>query len=114
MARCIQWTLLEGWVGLLGLVFLLHFGVFHILALIWRRKGIDAQPIMRAPILSSSLAEFWGRRWNAAFHQLAHTYAFQPLRQRLGARGATLLVFLISGLIHDGDLRLDRIQVRRP
>jgi len=103
VVRClpVQSTLLAGWTGLLGLVFLLHFGVFHLLALMWQRAGVNAQPIMRAPILATSLAEFWGRRWNAAFHQLAHAYGFLTLRRRFGPKPATLLVFFISGLVHE-------------
>src|SRR2546421_5585661 len=101
-----RWTpsqspLLVGWIGMIGLVFLLHFGLFHLLALVWQQVGINAQPLMRAPILATSLGEFWGKRWNAAFHQLAHAYAFLPLRRMMGVGGATFLVFLISGLIHE-------------
>ena len=101
VVRCLQSTLLAGWTGLLGLVFLLHFGLFHLLALMWQQAGVNAQPIMRAPILATSLADFWGRRWNVAFHQLAHAYGLLPLRQRFGPKRATLLVFFISGLIHE-------------
>ena len=32
---------------------------------------MNAMPVMRNPLRSSSLAEFWGRRWNTAFHELA-------------------------------------------
>ena len=98
--------LLAGWVGLAGLAFLLHFGLFHLLALLWRRVGINAAPIMRAPVLATSLAEFWGKRWNAAFHQLAHAYAFQPLRRRVGPKVATLFVFFSSGLVHEAVISL--------
>jgi len=98
--------LFAGWTGLVGLCFLLHFGFFHLLALMWRQLGINAQPIMRAPILATSLAEFWGKRWNAAFHQLAHTYVFQPLRGIIGSNGATLWVFFLSGLIHEAVISL--------
>src|SRR5262245_37113716 len=56
--------LLRGWIGLVGMIVVLHFGAFHLVSLFWRRRGVDAEPIMRAPILSTSLAELWGRRWN--------------------------------------------------
>jgi hypothetical protein len=36
--------LLRGWTGMIGLVFLLHFGVFHILALVWQHLGVQAEP----------------------------------------------------------------------
>jgi len=93
--------LLRGWVGLIGLVFLLHFGLFHLLALAWQRAGVDAPPIMRAPVLATSVADFWGRRWNLAFHRLAHEMVFRPLRRNLGVPFATIAVFVVSGLVHE-------------
>ncbi|HZV36136.1 MAG TPA: MBOAT family protein [Verrucomicrobiae bacterium] len=93
--------LLMGWSGLIGCVFLLHFGTFHLLALGWQALGADAQPIMRAPILAKSLAEFWGVRWNAAFNLLVHKLIFRKLFRHVGVIGATLAVFFVSGLIHD-------------
>jgi Membrane bound O-acyl transferase family len=92
---------LRGWTGLFGLIFLLHFGSFHLLALFWQADGIDARPIMASPILSKSLREFWGKRWNLGFRQLAHDFIFRPLQKHTGASVAGLLVFVVSGLIHD-------------
>jgi hypothetical protein len=80
---------------------MLHFGAFHLLSAAWRSVGIDATPLMRNPLRSSSLAEFWGRRWNTAFHELASRFTFRPLRPLLGPGRAALLVFVISGLIHE-------------
>jgi len=93
--------LLAGWLGMAGIMFLLHFGTFHLLSLAWRRRGVNAAPVMRNPARSISLAEFWGRRWNTAFHELATRFAFRPLRSLAGGAGATLLVFVGSGLIHE-------------
>ena len=96
-----SWPLARGWIGLLGLVLLLHFGSFHLIALFWQAQGVDAQPIMAKPILSRTLSEFWGKRWNLGFRQLAYDLVFRPLHKRMGVAGASLLVFLLSGLIHD-------------
>jgi Membrane bound O-acyl transferase family len=93
--------LLRGWVGMVGLILLLHFGTFHIVALLWQSLGVEAQPIMSAPLRSSSLGEFWGKRWNLGFRQLAHELIFRPLSRRLGVEAAGFLVFAVSGLIHD-------------
>jgi len=93
--------LLRGWVGMLGLVLLLHFGTFHVASLFWQSFGVRARPIMSAPLRSVSLSEFWGRRWNLGFRQLAHELIFRPLHRTLGAEAAGFLVFAVSGLIHE-------------
>jgi len=92
---------LAGWTGMVGIILLLHFGFFHLLALAWRAVGVPATPLMRAPLLSRSVGEFWGNRWNTAFHDLTTTFLFHPLRRVMDTRIAVLLVFLVSGLIHD-------------
>jgi Membrane bound O-acyl transferase family len=96
-----QPAVLRGWIGLFGLIFLLHFGSFHLIALFWQACGVVAQPIMSKPILSKTLGEFWGKRWNLGFRQLAYDLIFRPLHRRIGVAAASLLVFLASGLIHD-------------
>lgn len=93
--------LLTGWIGMLGIILFLHFGLFDLLALFWQSKGVTATPVMRKPLLATSLAEFWSTRWNTAFNVLAHDLAFRPLARKFGVLGATLGVFFISGLIHD-------------
>jgi len=93
--------LAAGWIGLFGLIFLLHFGSFHLVSLAWRTVGIQARPIMDSPIRAASLSELWGRRWNLAFHVLARDLVVGVARNRFGAAGATLLAFAASGLLHD-------------
>ena len=93
--------LVAGWIGMAGILFVLHFGIFHLLSTFWRASGIHAVPLMNGPIMASSLSDFWGRRWNLAFRDLAHTYVFRPLAGSLGVAGATMAVFAVSGIIHD-------------
>ena len=93
--------LLTGWLGMLGIILFLHFGLFDLIALAWQSAGVNARPVMRSPILATSLAEFWGARWNTAFNVLAHDLAFRPLVRKFGVARATLGVFLISGIVHD-------------
>jgi hypothetical protein len=93
--------LLRGWIGMLGLILLLHFGTFQIVAFLWQSLDVKAEPIMSAPLRSTSLGEFWGRRWNLGFRQLAHELIFRPFYRRLGPETAGFLVFVVSGLIHD-------------
>lgn len=93
--------LLRGWTGMLGLTLLLHFGTFQIAALFWQSLGVDASPIMAAPLRAQSLSQFWGKRWNLGFRQLAHDLIFVPFHKYLQAGLVAFLVFLSSGLIHD-------------
>ncbi|MBA3312817.1 MAG: membrane bound O-acyl transferase family-domain-containing protein [Planctomycetota bacterium] len=97
---------LRGWVGMLGLAFVLHFGLFNVLSCLWRSAGVNARPIMDIPIASASVSEFWSRRWNAAFRDLTHRFLFLPLVTRIGPRTAVVATFLFSGLVHDAVISL--------
>ena len=90
-----DWTVLIG-LGLCG-----PFGVLHLVALGWQAVGVNAKPIMDRPFVSTSLSEFWGRRWNLAFRDVAHDFVFQPLARKVGPRGAVAAAFLFSGLFHE-------------
>lgn len=101
-ASVASWSqLAAGWVAMIGLVFLLHFGSLHLVALLWRRAGRPVEPIMRAPVLATSLDDFWSRRWNLAFRDFASRFIFRPLYRRFGASIAIVGSFVFSGLVHD-------------
>jgi hypothetical protein len=97
---------LAGWVGIAGFLLALHFGSFQVMSLVWQTAGVNAAPIMNAPYAATSLADFWGRRWNLAFRDLAHRFVFRPMRVPFGPAVAMLLVFLMSGLAHDAVVSL--------
>jgi hypothetical protein len=86
---------------MIGAIFMLHFGTFHFLSLAWRMAGVPAAPVMNNPLRATSLADFWGARWNTAFNQLAFQFGFRPLRRWTTPGLAVLIVFLVSGLIHE-------------
>lgn len=96
-----QYPYLVGWVGMIGIVLILHFGIFHLLSCAWRSVGVEARPLMDRPLASVSVSEFWGRRWNTAFRDLTHRFLFRPLSARFGPRPAILAGFAFSGLVHD-------------
>jgi len=89
------------WVGMIGCVLMAHFGSFHLLALAWRRAGVNAQFVMRAPFRAASLSDFWGNRWNLPFRDMMHSLVLRPLAPQLGTMAGMLCVFLVSGLLHE-------------
>lgn len=95
------WWLVQAWMICVGLAFVLHFGIFKILASILRGKGFDVEPIMHNPLAAKTVAEFWGGRWNAAFKQLVFPFIFNPLMGKLGKTAAIFLTFLFSGIVHE-------------
>lgn len=93
--------LLAGWIALLGTVFILHFGTFHILAILWRSKCRAVKPIMNAPIAATSVSEFWSKRWNLAFRDYAHPHLFKPLARKSSPVVAVVVGYAFSGLVHE-------------
>lgn len=96
-----RYPLMVGWIGMIGIVMTLHFGLFRLLSCGWRSLNVNARPLMDRPLVSASISEFWGVRWNTAFRDLTHRFLFVPLFPRCGVWGTTLIAFLISGLVHD-------------
>lgn len=92
---------LFGWVAMVGLILVLHSGLFHLLSCAWRTIGVDARPLMNSPLFATGVSDFWGQRWNIPFRDLTHRFVFLPLAKRPGPRSALFVGFVISGLIHE-------------
>jgi alginate O-acetyltransferase complex protein AlgI len=84
-----------------GLSLMLHFGIFNLLAGLWRFAGVDARSLFRAPLAARSLGDFWGRRWNLGFTEMTALGIYRPLSGSLGRKTATVAAFLASGLLHE-------------
>jgi alginate O-acetyltransferase complex protein AlgI len=86
---------------LLGIGFLVHLGFLDALTGFWRLRGIPVGRLFENPAASRTLGEFWGRRWNLAFHVVARERVFRPVARRWGSGWGTLAAFLFSGVLHD-------------
>lgn len=100
-SRAFDPPLLAGWIAMIGVVFTLHFGSFHLLSCFWRSRGIQALPLMDRPALATSVSDFWGKRWNVAFRDLTHRMVFLPVLRRHGRTAALMAGFIFSGIIHE-------------
>jgi predicted DCC family thiol-disulfide oxidoreductase YuxK len=101
LARHASNPIVAGWIGMIGMILILHFGLFELASIGWKALRVDAPPIMNRPLRSTSVSEFWGRRWNAAFNDLAVRLVFRPVSRRTTIFSATLIAFAVSGLIHE-------------
>ena len=89
------------WIGMIGVALILHFGLFDLLAYAWRSNGVAAERLMYHPMRSTSVASYWGRRWNTAFRDVTNQHLFRPLSRRFSPAVALLIAFFVSGLVHD-------------
>ncbi|MFP6858976.1 MAG: MBOAT family protein [Roseibacillus sp.] len=94
-----------GWTNIL-LVFVpmsigFHYGVLRLLTAGWRLAGFPARILFRNPLASTGLGDFWGRRWNLGYSHMMSRTVLRPTERFLGTRGASMAVFLVSGLLHE-------------
>ena len=101
VSRLFVEPLLGGWIAMIGVVFCLHFGGFHVLSCFWRSRGFQAVPLMDRPAMASSVSDFWGKRWNVAFRDLTHRMVFMPTLRKWGRTAALMAGFIFSGVIHE-------------
>jgi alginate O-acetyltransferase complex protein AlgI len=87
--------------GFVGYVFLVPLAAFDAWGLLYRACGVGVEKLWHCPLAATSLADFWGRRWNRIFSGLLRETLFLPLGRRVGAGLALFAVFLYSGLLHE-------------
>lgn len=63
--------------------------------------GLHMSESFEAPMLARSPSEFWGRRWNRFVTRWAFRNVFIAAGGRRTPARATMLVFVISGLMHE-------------
>ncbi|KAM5580877.1 putative long-chain-alcohol O-fatty-acyltransferase 5 [Rosa sericea] len=71
--------------------------------------GIELESPSDEPYLSTSLQDFWGRRWNLMITNILRDTIYKPVRSAMAAfvgsewapLPAVLAVFLVSGLMHE-------------
>lgn len=63
--------------------------------------GLDLEPVFDAPYKSTSLQDFWGRRWNLMITAILRPSVYFPVRSRFGTAAGVVAVFLVSGLMHE-------------
>ncbi|HEY1011650.1 MAG TPA: MBOAT family protein [Herpetosiphonaceae bacterium] len=92
--------LAQAWCVLVAVIIGVFFGASRALTGAWRALGRDVAPPFDQPVYATSLADWWGRRWNLAVHAVLNQAIWQPAR-RWGVWPATALVFGASGLLHE-------------
>lgn len=65
-----------------------------------RLAGYDTAPIIRNAFAARTVSEFW-RRYNDRVHDWFYRNVFRPAGGRRAPVRATLLVFVVSGILHE-------------
>ncbi|KAF8409657.1 hypothetical protein HHK36_005735 [Tetracentron sinense] len=90
-----------------------YFGLEIILAMVAALArsllGLELEPQFDEPYLSTSLQDFWGRRWNLMVSSILRPTVYVPIRsiskRVMGSRcaplPAVLCTFIVSGLMHE-------------
>ncbi len=95
-------TILSGTVIYFSLSMMYHLATLIAFALpgLYQQPS-DWPPLSQAPWLSTSLAEFWSKRWHQSFRRSFVQLGGKPLRFLFGRIGGIIGVFLLSGILHD-------------
>ncbi|PIA32330.1 hypothetical protein AQUCO_04500140v1 [Aquilegia coerulea] len=90
-----------------------YFGIEIVLAIVTAPAlallGIETEPQFDEPYLSTSLQEFWGKRWNLMVTSILRPTIYVPIRytcmHMVGTKCAKLAgmmaTFVVSGLMHE-------------
>ncbi|HXB75585.1 MAG TPA: membrane bound O-acyl transferase family-domain-containing protein [Candidatus Acidoferrales bacterium] len=90
-----------GLAGIAALLLTIHLGICGLLPWLLRWAGFAVPLLFDRPWAATSLAEFWGRRWNLAFVEMNQRLFLRPLFRYFGKRGCRFALFALSGMLHE-------------
>lgn len=90
-----------GWIGIAALLLTIHFGLSYLLTGAMWLLGWNVKALFVNPFGSSSLRDFWSRRWNLAFVEMNHLIFLPLCRLALPNRFVPIGIFVISGILHE-------------
>jgi hypothetical protein len=88
------------WAAGLLLCYGLIESIHSALLILYRAIGIHQVRVNVHPVVSTTLVEFWGRRWNRVVAGWLRDYAFFPLARRGHARLGIAAAFAASTALH--------------
>jgi hypothetical protein len=66
----------------------------------WVLLGVEPPLLHDSPLLSTSVREFWGQRWNRVVGHWLRGNVYQPVRRTRGPLTAEVATFAASALLH--------------
>lgn len=87
------WALLIMWLGMTAII--------DVVAGTAMQSGIHVAEGFKTPPLARSPRDFWGHRWNLFVHRWFGRHVFRPVGGLRHPIRGTLIVFLVSGLVHE-------------
>jgi Membrane bound O-acyl transferase family len=63
--------------------------------------NMPVEPQFNNPFLSTSLRDFWSRRWNIMLSHTLRQVVYDPITSRAGPTVGLITSFLVSGLMHE-------------
>jgi hypothetical protein len=72
----------------------------ELLRSVHRLGGIAVEQLQRNPIVSRSVAEFWGERWNLPMTRWLNDFFFRPLARRGHPLAGIVAAFIVSAALH--------------
>ena len=95
-----------GIAGVLAILTAVHLGYSDVLSSLLRLLGFRVNRLFESPLQSTSLRDFWSKRWNRPFVEM-NRLLFQPLLPAsLSKESSILALFLLSGVLHELALSL--------
>lgn len=72
----------------------------YLIRFVYSGLGYETPPLHREPVLSCSIREFWGERWNLVVHRWLRRHFFWPLARRRRRSLGVVLAFVASASLH--------------
>ena len=89
------------YLSLASFLLIIHVGLVEILRDILKLLKFSPNVMFDRPYMAHSLRDFWSLRWNRAFVEMSKIFFVRPLRNTLPRNVLSLLVFIVSGVLHE-------------